>query len=219
MYMVLSWVEGDNLVDAVGKLSKEEQYSLGKKAGKILKVIHSLKVSKKDIAYENMKDKMLRKLNDYEKIEFRLDNDDKAIDFIRRNVHKVATIPVAYKHRDFHLGNLILTPENEVGVIDFNRWGVGDPYEEFLKIQSFDIERSIPFSVGQIDGYFDDNPPKEFWDILALYVAYSSLTSITWAISFGIEEVLGMQKRGRVALEDYNYFEEVIPKWYKEYVK
>ena len=41
-----------------------------------------------------------------------------------------------------------------IGVIDFNRWEVGDPYEEFYKLESFGIEESIPYCVGQIDEYF-----------------------------------------------------------------
>ena len=37
-----------------------------------------------------------------------------------------------YQHGDFHPGNLIYMENGEIGVIDFNRWEVGDPYEEFL---------------------------------------------------------------------------------------
>lgn len=80
-----------------------------------------------------------------------------------------------------HLGNLIYTPDKTIGVIDFNRWECGDKYEEFYKVQSFDVEHSIAFSVGEIQGYFDGDPPIDFWKVQAVYVAHASLYSIKWA--------------------------------------
>jgi aminoglycoside phosphotransferase (APT) family kinase protein len=61
------------------------------------------------------------------------------------------------------LGNLIYLPSREIGVIDFNRWDFGDPYEEFYKLQSFSRETSPLFSYGQILGYFDGEVPESFW--------------------------------------------------------
>ena len=36
---------------------------------------------------------------------------------------------------------------------------VGDPYEEFYKLESFGVEVSIPYCIGQIDAYFEDAVP------------------------------------------------------------
>lgn len=108
-----------------------------------------------------------------------------------------------------------MTACENVGVIDFNRWEYGDRYEEFYKIQSFDVEVSIPFSIGQIHGYFDGEPPLEFWNILAIYVAYTSLNSIIWAEKFGEDGIDGMKNRCIKAFNDYNKFKTVIPNWYK----
>ncbi len=55
--------------------------------------------------------------------------------------------------------NVRIPNDDSIGVIDFNRWEVGDPYEEFYKLQSFGTEHSIPYCIGQIDAYFDDNIP------------------------------------------------------------
>lgn len=215
IYMILSWVEGKPLSLCLSDLPKNEQYDLGVKAGRILREIHSLKAESSEELIKNGILKIMTKIDKYKEGKFRLDNDEKVISFIENNINKLNNQPVVFKHRDFHVGNLILTPEKDIGVIDFNRWGIGDPYEEFYKIQSFDVEVSIPFSVGQINGYFDNNPPKEFWDILAIYVAYSSLTSITWAESFGKDEIEAMQRRALNAFKDYEYFENKIPNWYK----
>ena len=43
-YMLLTWVEGEDLESALPKLSKEEQYELGRCAGTILRRIHDIPV-------------------------------------------------------------------------------------------------------------------------------------------------------------------------------
>ncbi|GKX66392.1 aminoglycoside phosphotransferase family protein [Inconstantimicrobium mannanitabidum] len=216
VYILLTWVEGDCLKTVLSGYTESEQYKLGLQAGRILKSIHSLKVHPTEniIAYDK-KDKMLDKLRRYENSINRVSEDQFAIDFVKNNIGKINSLAPVYKHGDYHIGNLILTPCGMVGVIDFNRWEYGDRYEEFYKIQSFDVEVSIPFSIGQIHGYFDGEPSLEFWNILAVYVAYTSLNSIVWAEKFGEDEIDGMKKRCITAFNDYYNFKTVIPNWYK----
>lgn len=137
---------------------------------------------------------------------------------MRSNLHKINPLPPVYKHGDYHVGNLILSDNHKAGVIDFNRWNCGDRYEEFYKMQSFDVEVSIPFSIGQIDGYFDNQPPTQFWDIVAVYVAHSALCLINWAEKFEDEdEVNNMQQRCLHTFQDYNYFRTSVPRWYEDH--
>lgn len=105
--------------------------------------------------------------------------------------------------------------DGSIGVIDFNRWEVGDPYEEFYKLESFARELSIPYCIGQIKAYFDNNVPEQFWITLAVYVAHASLYSIKWAEKFGQEEIDGMTARCLQAFDDYNYFKRNVPVWYE----
>lgn len=215
VYMLLTWVDGKCLGSVIDKLSENRQYELGVEAGKILKNIHSIKVSieekKKNYCIKN---KILDRTNFYENQSLRVDGDIHAIDFIKNNIESLTTSTPCYKHGDFHIYNLILTPHETIGIIDFNRWRIGDKYEEFYKIQSFEVEVSVPFSIGKIHGYFNNNPPKEFWSIHAVYVAYSSIYSIVWAKSFGDKEINDMKKRCVNALLDYNNFDTLIPNWY-----
>ena len=106
-------------------------------------------------------------------------------------------------------------PDGSIGVIDFNRWEVGDPWEEFYKLQSFGKEVSVPYCVGQINAYFNGDPPEDFWRVLAVYVAWSSLFSIKWAEQFGSEEIAGMVRRCKAAFADFDDFRRVVPCWYK----
>jgi aminoglycoside phosphotransferase (APT) family kinase protein len=216
VYMLLSWVEGTRLEDQIESMPLNQQYLLGVEAGMILKAIHSIPVEEEDLPKINKIEKKLKQLDAYEISSVRIPDDQPIIDFIRKNIHKICKLSPVYKHGDFHLGNMILTPNGQIGIIDFNRWECGDPYEEFYKMQSFGIEKSIPFCKGQIHGYFNGEPPLEFWETQAVYVAHASLYSIKWAEKFGKDEMDGMTKRCNDALEDYERFEEIIPEWYKK---
>ena len=159
---------------------------------------------------------MLDKIEKYESSDVRVENDDNFIEYVKRNVDKVCR-NYSYLHGDFHPSNLILMKNNEIGVIDFNRWEISNSYEEFYKLESFGIEFSIPYCVGQIDSYFEDDVPNEFWEIQAIYVACYTLYSIKWAEKFGEKEILGMKRRFYKTFENYENFKTIIPKWYADY--
>lgn len=68
-------------------------------------------------------------------------------DIEQSEIKKIWKEPPVYMHGDFHPGNLIYMRDGTIGVIDFNRWEVGDPYEEFYKLESFGVEVSIPYCI------------------------------------------------------------------------
>lgn len=215
-YMLLTWVEGRPLEECLLMLTAKEQYELGVEAGKILKLMHSIPNSN-DLPQweEQMQAKILARIKQYEDCPYHLEGDEQAIAYVKENIGLIHNVKKVYQHGDFHMGNLIYTPEGGIGVIDFNRWDNGDYVEEFYKLQFFDRDRSVPFAVGKLEGYFEGTPPEEFWNRQALYVAYSSLFSIKWSIPFGAADIECMMTRGRMALEDYDYFCRVIPRWYQ----
>lgn len=213
VYMLLTWVVGESLESSLKVLSEQKQYELGIKAGKILKAIHDLPtIEVVDVLAK--KEKMLEKLARYERCGYRVEQDDKIINYIKSHLDDLNDLKAVMNHGDYHVGNLILTSDFEVGVIDFNRMQVSDYVEDFYKVQSFNVEVSIPFSIGQIHGYFQGNPSEEFWKVLALYNAYAALNSITWATKFGQEEIEGMIRRCRQTMKDYDSFTQVVPRWY-----
>lgn len=219
-YMLLTFVEGKDLEEALPTLSEKEQYLLGRKAGEILRKIHSIPIDECDIPTQTKREKKLYQLSRYEEAtHLRVANDEIAIDYVKNNITLIWKERPVYQHGDFHPGNLIYMPNGEIGVIDFNRWKVGDPYEEFYKLESFGIEVSIPYSIGQIDAYFNDEIPEEFWQTLAVYVAHASLFSIKWAEKFGQADVDGMVERCKRAFENYDKFNSIVPKWYDRELK
>ena len=214
-YMLLSFVEGKDLEEALPELSEKEQYLLGREAGKILKKIHSIPVDECDIPTQTKRERKLYQLSRYEdSANLRVADDEVAIEFVKNNINLIWKENPVYQHGDFHPGNLIYMPDGQIGVIDFNRWEVGDPYEEFYKLESFGIEASVPYSIGQIDAYFDNEIPNDFWGALAVYCAQAALFSIKWAEQFGQKDVDGMLERCKRAFENYDNFNSIIPKWY-----
>jgi aminoglycoside phosphotransferase (APT) family kinase protein len=216
VYMILTWVEGQDLETVLPHLSESEQYALGRLAGNILKKIHSIPVEESDIPAKTKVDKKIVQLSRYESSNVRINNDEIAVKYVKDNIYKIWKEKPVYQHGDFHPGNLIYMENGEIGVIDFNRWEVGDPYEEFYKLESFARELSVPYCIGQIQSYFDDEVPEVFWSVLAVYVAHASLFSIKWAEKFGQPEIDGMVERCMAAFKDYDYFRRNIPVWYEE---
>ena len=214
VYMLLTWVEGCDLEEMLPKLPGEEQYRLGRQAGEILRKIHSVPLAPEDVPQKTKQEKKLTQLARYESSDLRIPGDETALQYVRDNIDQIWRQPPVYMHGDFHPGNLIYMADGSIGVIDFNRWEVGDPYEEFYKLESFGTEISIPYCIGQIDAYFQDNVPEEFWKANAVYVAQASLFSIKWAEPFGQKDIDGMVRRAETAFEDFDGFRRIIPKWY-----
>ncbi len=214
VYMLLTWVEGEDLELALPTLNQQEQYAIGRQAGTILRTIHSLPLPKDQLPTETKIARKKRQLQSYIDSCVRVPDDKPIIQYVQANIEKIWAKPPVYQHGDFHPGNLIFTPNRTIGVIDLNRWEIGDPYEEFYKLESFANDVSIPYCIGQIDGYFNDAVPEEFWSILAVYVAHAALYSIKWAEKFGQKEVANMIRIHNKSVKHYNSFTNVIPSWY-----
>lgn len=217
IYMLLTWVEGCSLQDCLRSFTQTKQYELGVEAGRMLKLIHSIPNPTYMLDWENeLRSKLISRVEQYESCPYRVKGDEAAIAFVRENIGLLSNLQRVYRHGDFHIGNLIYTDQGQIGLIDFNRCDIGDYVEEFYKLQAFDREWSVPFSRGKLDGYFEGTPPEDFWKRHTLYVAYSSLYSIVWAIPYGLNDVEGMLARCEVAFEDYDHFTRIIPRWYTE---
>ncbi|MHC1748722.1 MAG: aminoglycoside phosphotransferase family protein [Cellulosilyticaceae bacterium] len=215
VYMLLTWVEGEDLEVALPKFSESKQYKLGREAGAILRKIHNIAIPTDEMPLETKASKKKFQIQRYIESDVRVPDDEIALEFIENNINKIWSQKPVYQHGDFHPGNLILTKDGKIGVIDFNRWEIGDPYEEFYKLESFGVEVSMPYCRGQIDAYFKDDIPSDFWEILAVYVAHASLYSIKWAEKFGKQDINDMVNRCEQAFIHYDNFKESIPSWYK----
>lgn len=217
VYMLLSWVEGENLSSKLKTMLPADQYSTGLLAGKMLRTLHNVPVVEKNpplkeqrIAHKQNKIKL------YETSYVRARDDEAVLRFAKEHLDKIYDLPPVYRHGDFHSDNLVITKEGTIGLIDFNRIDCGDPYEDFRHIPLLDAGRSVPFATGVIDGYFEQGVPSSFWETLAVYVAQTSMTQINWAERFGIDEVDMMQQQFHKTKADYDAFTRMVPKWFEQ---
>lgn len=220
VFTLLSWIEGERLDKIINDKSTNEQYKIGRQAGRILKQIHSLNVNIPITEPAKKKEKRIKQIEKYKTGKNHFKDDEKIVDFFERNVDLICKTPFVYKCGDFNMCNLIMKKDGSLGIIDFDDFELGDGYEEFGRLQLFDHNLSIPYSIGVIDEYFNDNPPIDFWKTLAVYSAHSALHSLNSKFLETCEnkeeELDKMYKRTYQTLEDYDMFNVVIPKWYSE---
>ncbi|MGE7624709.1 aminoglycoside phosphotransferase family protein [Viridibacillus sp. NPDC096237] len=217
-YMITSYLDGNDAENHLLICSEEEQFAIGIEAGNQLKKMHQLQAPENiDSWYDRKLKKHRNYINAYLKSGITIENDEKIIQFIEENLYHMKNRPNLFQHDDFHPGNLIIQDNKLAGVIDFNRYDWGDPIHEFLKLGIFSREVSIPFSNGQIIGYFgDEEPDDHFWRLYSLYLAMCVFSSVVWTIKAVPEEIDSMLTKIYIFLEDHNYFSDIKPKWYSQ---
>ncbi len=215
VYILLSWLEGELAEEALPGMDTQKQQNLGITAGKILKRIHSVRAPDGLPDWETrMINKINTKISQYRNCGYMVPNESRLIRFINDNIKYLRNRPQTLQHGDYHPGNFIMTPDERLGIIDFNRTDFGDPWEEFVRLTTFTKAISIPFAIGQINGYFKNRVPEKFFRLTALYSAIDAHFGITWAIPFGRDDIERSLARSQSIFEDYNGFETCVPAWY-----
>ena len=214
VHMLFTWAEGHDAEHVLPQLDKEQQYHLGYEAGTILRKIHTLPASGEIEEWENVFNRKIdRNIRNYQACELKYANGSAFLEYIEANRHLLKDRPQTFQHGDYHTGNMILSNENKLTIIDFNRWSNGDPWEEFNRID-FTARVSPAFASGNIDGYFQGEPPELFFKLLALYSATNCLNALPWALDYSEKEVEIMLNKGQAILESYDGMKKVIPSWY-----
>lgn len=72
------------------------------------------------------------------------------------------------------------------------------------------------FAKGQIDGYFENQVPEEFWKLFALYFAASAITSIVWAKYWAPNKLDSVMTLNKSVLNMFDGMENPIPRWYRD---
>lgn len=212
VYSLQSWIDGVDAEEFIPTLPLDKQYELGLKAGEIIRKIHSIPAPK-DIPEwgEKFSKKIDRKIKIYTDCPLKFEGEEYMIEYIQKNRHLINGRPQSFQHGDFHIGNMMVS-DNQLYIIDFDRYDFGDPWEEFNRVWS--VEAAPEFARGTVDGYFNGNVPEEFWKLLALYVCNNILGSLPWAIDFGDKEIAVMRNQAKNILSWYDNMKRIIPSWY-----
>jgi len=214
VYSLLTWINGEDAEVILPTLNNKEQYMLGIKAGRFLNQIHRIPAPSNQLNWsERFNRKIDRNIANYKACGIHFQGADKIIDYIEHNRSLLLNRIQSFQHGDYHVGNMIITPAGELGIIDFNRLDYGDPWEEFNRI-TWCVIKSPLFASGYINGYFDNVVPDLFFRLMGLYIASNQLSAIPWAIPFGQEEVNTMLEQAQNVLKWYDNFQTYIPNWY-----
>ena len=213
VYILESWIDGEDAEKTVPMLPETEQYVLGLQSGKILRKIHSIPAPESQEEWANrFNRKTDRKIRKYRECGLRFKGDDRIIEYIKNNRHLLENRPQCFQHGDYHIGNMMLE-KGELRIIDFDRYDFGDPWEEFNRIV-WCAAVSPHFATGQLRGYFSGEPPMDFFRLLAFYIASNTLSSIYWAIPFGQGQIDTMMKQSQDVLSWFDNMRNPMPTWY-----
>ena len=217
IYILQTWIDGEDAEEIIPGFTEREQYSLGLEAGRILKKIHSIPAPENQQDWESrINNKADSRIEKYNECPLKYDNGDAFIDFINANRYLLKNRPQVFQHGDYHIGNMMIE-NGRIVIIDFDRYDFGDPWEEFKSI-TWCAKASPLFASGMVNGYFNGDVPTEFWKLLALYISLGTITSLPWAIPFGEGEVKTMKALASEVLNWYDNMQNVVPKWYRKHI-
>ncbi|MCL2694196.1 MAG: phosphotransferase [Oscillospiraceae bacterium] len=213
VYALHSWIDGEDLEDALPEMSKPEQYALGFKSGEILKILHSINAPGTQeewaVRFNRKTDEKIQK---YHKCGLRFNGDEYILEYIEMNRHLLENRPQCFQHGDYHTGNMMLE-HGGIKIIDFDRYDFGDPWEEFNRIV-WSAAVSPHFASGQLHGYFGGEPPIDFFKLLSFYISSNTLSSIYWAMPFGQSDLDVMMKQSQDILSWFDNMKNPVPSWY-----
>ncbi|HEM4261594.1 aminoglycoside phosphotransferase family protein [Streptococcus suis] len=214
VYTLYEWVEGQDMNEVASDLSDSVLYDLGCQSGQFLRTLHALPIDQSQRDWNSFyQAKIDNKLAAYQAASHSYPNGQAMIDFVQANRHLLEGRPIAYHHGDFHTGNFLLGADGKLKILDFDRYDIGDPWEEFNRL-IFTADLSPSFARGQVDAYFDGAIPEEFWRLMALYVTVNSLGALSWAEQVDSEQIPLMKLQAQKISEWYEYFNHHLPKWY-----
>ena len=195
-YQLWTWIDGENLLCALPRMSHAEQFAVGVKFGEATRKIHSLTPMYDNhepwgvLCRRNVQDKIQSYNNSPEKSR----GTDLLVRYLQENMELLANRPTAFLTGNFNTSNLMVTPDNRIWFIDCAFYS-GDPWIEFWEINGDDKY----FNTGLIKGYFDGEPPVEYFPLLAFYRAMETL-------NWGYDP--------EIVLSWYDDMRNPVPNWY-----
>ena len=220
VYSLSGWLDGKDADVAWPDMSETNRYALGLKAGETLRKIHTLPAPDNSESWGKwFYLKVQNRIDVYNTNPVKSESGDIIVRYLQEHKHLLGNRPQTFNHGDYTIVNLIIMPDGQVGVIDFNAYnkGYGDPWWEFDPI-NWGNELNIKFYNGFIKGYFNGEPPDEFFIMLSYYLAYRALADFC-DISSGI---YGNPEESMLCLHNvlhwFDNMQNPVPSWYlKDY--
>jgi|GEM_PF-973101 len=208
-YQLYTWLDGEDLIAALPHMSHAEQFSAGIKSGTLMRKLHTLPPENETepwgIRFGRKVQKIIQSYNDKPG---KSKGVDLLVRYLRDNQELLDNRPQTFTHGDWNTENLIFTPDGQIGIIDLSGENdYGDPWWEFWLIPC-DLNLSAHFYTGQIKGYFEGEPPLEFFRLLSYYIAFSTLEFLCDLTGEGDPESV------KCVLNWFDDMRNPIPAWY-----
>ncbi|HFI0344901.1 TPA: aminoglycoside phosphotransferase family protein [Streptococcus suis] len=214
VYTLYEWVEGQDMNEVASDLPDSVLYDLGCQSGQFLRALHALPIDQSQRDWNSFyQAKIDSKIKAYQVASHSYPNGQAMIDFVQANRHLLEGRPIAYHHGDFHTGNFLLGRDGKLKILDFDRYDIGDSWEEFNRL-IFTADLSPAFARGQVDAYFDGAIPEEFWRLLALYLTVNSLGALFWAEQVDPLQIPLMKEQADAVWTWYQGYSRLRPSWY-----
>lgn len=215
VYQLLTWCDGKEAKEALYGISDAEQYAFGLKAADILKRMETIDYKSASLEWaKDYQERVKRYIELYRECGYTFDDDDVVISYLQTQQYCIGERPTALMHEDFQTDNMVISPDGDLYIIDFQMCGVADPYLVMTGV-GVSAMYSIPFAMGQIDGYFGKSVPEDFWEKYNYYM----LAEMLYAFTVGV----GMEQEREEALHMFDDDIERIkhnsshrPAWYEK---
>jgi serine/threonine-protein kinase len=215
VYQLLTWCDGEEAKEALYRLSDAEQYAFGQKAASILKQMESIDYKPASLEWaKSYQERVEHYIELYRKCGYTFKDDELIISYLQEQQHCIGERPTALMHEDFQTDNMVISSDGELSIIDFQMCGVTDP---FLVMTGAGVSAmySISFAMGQIDGYFGNTVPEDFWEKYNYYMLAEML--YTFTVGVKIEEE--REETIHMFDEEVNWIKchgAHIPEWYQK---
>lgn len=214
------WLDGEEIGIALAHMDEMEQYSAGIASGELLREIHSFPVPKAHndwpIHFKTKVDKWVETYIAKPEVHSMLG--ERIIQYLYEHNNVLMSSPQTFVHGDYNYENIFLMPNCGIYAIDFSSSyynSYSDPWLD-LDNMTWMPTKYLRYNSGQIHGYFNGTPPKEFWDVFTYYLAYDALAALTDPYGLnGIEDGTRIVEEILLWTDD---FQKTIPSWYtKDY--
>ena len=208
-YQLYTWLDGEALIAALPRMSRAEQLSAGMKSGALMRKLHALPPMRETEPWGiRFGRNVQRIIQSYHDKPVKCQGVDLLVRYLRDHQELLDKRPQTFTHGDWNAENLIFAPDGQIGIIDLSGGkDSGDPWWEFGLIPC-DLNSSAHFYTGQIKGYFEGEPPLEFFELLSYYIAFRTLEFL--------DELTGDDDPESVKCV-LNWFDDMqnpVPAWY-----
>jgi len=170
VYQLWTWIDGEDLSKALPRMTPAEQFAAGIKCGEAARKIHTLPpLDECEPWWVRKKREVQEKIKSYADKPVKTREEDLLIGYLQNNIGLLDNRPQTFTYGDWNTGNLMLSLDGEIVLIDGGH-NCGDPWWEFWEIRG-DADEMPHYYTGLIKGYFEGEPPAEYFPLFAFYIA------------------------------------------------